>query len=612
MDADNEASVCNGKAVLVSAALLVVGAAVGNSVSSLLPATERRASEPSLGVPTRLRTEPLIAKKDEFVAAPSGARHGFAAASDWLERVGEAPPSDFPMLLEEIHRKANESVSVHEATNVLFRRWVELDPSSALAYVASSGKPGLSRNYHKLLFTAWAEHDLDEALEAAGSLATKPESQRAIVNVISAISSTNPNRALELYLANPMLQLISEGHHHVHPLHVHSSEDVVESIFSSLSEGGPAGAIEAMERLASVVDRTKAAKGIIRAWVGDDPYAALDWARSLESPSDSQQAMRAALNVWAKNDRAAAADFIVTLPESGFTEGIIRRFLESATDPEEALRFAEKIGSTRSKHYTLATTAEQMVWRGSAVDDILRVIEGIPDVSGYSTLLSALTRRDVDAAVNRVNLITDPERRRKGIGKVVWAAAESDPFKAVELVNSLSPEDIPSSHISYVAKRFANREPEQAIDWAQGLPGEVGRQARSGAMGGWWTKDSQSAEAFALNSNQNRNQEEFFSAIAAEKRNVNPATAVEWVTSLPGEPRTDLLVDVFQDWAKSDVHALSEWAGGAEVGVARDAAIVHIVEAVSADDAPAARIWAESISDDGLRQSVVDRLNGGY
>ena len=89
-----------------------------------------------------------------------------------------------------------------------------------------------------------------------------------------------------------------------------------------------------------------------------------------------------------------------------------------------------------------------------------------------------------------------------------------------------------------------------------------------------------------------------------------PQDALDWLIGLPdGRARTSGIDTVFRRWAQADPEAASTHLTLMPAGAAKDLAISSLAKAIHEDDPEAARLWAETIGDDQLRQLTSGLLN---
>ena len=90
----------------------------------------------------------------------------------------------------------------------------------------------------------------------------------------------------------------------------------------------------------------------------------------------------------------------------------------------------------------------------------------------------------------------------------------------------------------------------------------------------------------------------------------DPTAAFEAVSGLPTEVAAPFVGDLVREWADQEPSRASEFIVEQfpDDGIVRDQAVAGLVERISATSPAEAQAWAESISDESLRASVLQSL----
>lgn len=199
----------------------------------------------------------------------------------------------------------------------------------------------------------------------------------------------------------------------------------------------------------------------------------------------------------------------------------------------------------------------------------------------------------------------------------IAGVGDRDLTKATQIaINSLSPGDpLLNASMERLAEiAVARGQLTGLIGWFDQLPlgaGEV--NARKLAAEHVWTRLQRSeniertADWVSTTANQPWRSDKLVIETARKYADRNPASAMEWVTSLPpspGDGRLPGVEQVTRRWMQQDRTALEQWLGSeARTEVADQARAAYAAELVKTDPA-AARPWLEAIQDENLRRSV--------
>ncbi len=100
--------------------------------------------------------------------------------------------------------------------------------------------------------------------------------------------------------------------------------------------------------------------------------------------------------------------------------------------------------------------------------------------------------------------------------------------------------------------------------------------------------------------------------MASRLREVNPATAAEWLVQLPpGEKRTEQLLESTAIWAGNEPEAAAEFSVSLPEGAERDYAILNTALAWKRNDPAAARGWLEALPDSPAKTRAMQELEAG-
>lgn len=296
-------------------------------------------------------------------------------------------------------------------------------------------------------------------------------------------------------------------------------------------------------------------------WGRQDPEAAAAWANEL-SGRDQWVALESLLHGWAETDPAGAAGYVAQLPNSEHNLHLVRRMAH--------------------------------VW----------------------------AERDRAAAMDWARGQADLATRRQALGGVVELWAGADPAAAAAFASSIDNPYERNELLGIAARRWANQDTPEALDWANGLPGEDRQRATNAILHGIAERDPARAAALFENlsgGQPSRNPQEThaYQRMAREVASIwahsDPEAAAAWAIDLPeaGGVQRGAVAEATERWLRMDGMAAGEWILQLPEGETRDAASERVVHTTLPADPEAAFEWASSISDTdrqtGLMHHVLER-----
>jgi hypothetical protein len=270
-------------------------------------------------------------------------------------------------------------------------------------------------------------------------------------------------------------------------------------------------------------------------------------------------------------------------------------------------------------------------------------------------LLKQLAATDPLAALefaNDIPSLRDAERARNGILEV-WASHE--PMAALawaetELANV--PSNLRNSQMRAIIRGFAETNPKGAFSYANGLSEEtssdlrlknrllgevIETQIRGGGlaeaqttialMPDGPTKDSLQRElvsewaafdpasaATYLQSLGDGASTSMKTALIQEWAKNDPAAAAAWLSNLPTDDQAyaRATADITREWTRYDLTASSEWLNSLPASPELDRAVATYTFRAAQEDPPAAMSWAESISNEKIRDRMIQQVAASW
>jgi hypothetical protein len=245
------------------------------------------------------------------------------------------------------------------ATRVLFLRWMELDPSAAMA--ASKSNTGALRT----AWWAWAKTDPD----AAWSAVRESKITGFIGMVLAAIAETEPARV------NALLEQ--------HP------EWRVREVTGSLAGHTARTNLEAGVDLAWRSGSWNDADRLLRAFVHEDPEGALAWALNRTAPVWRADALDRILNQLSLTHPERVGPAIEALPPSRSRQHVLVKHAArlALDDPEAARAWAMRGATVEERTRALTAAARALTdYDPDAAVALLQSLDGRPSVGDRTSV----------------------------------------------------------------------------------------------------------------------------------------------------------------------------------------------------------------------------------
>lgn len=445
--------------------------------------------------------------------------------------------------LEDLLREADESRAGEATKSIIYARFVDLDPGTAVDHMVDARE---DKRFLKYVFSAWAGRDIDAALDRAELL--PPRYKRT-----AAIAILSANQDLDIARKQEIAERFS-------------IQDVLQrAVEFTDMRANPAQAWRDTLAMPAGDSRTQSGWQALRAWVAVDPLRALE---ALEIWPDGRVRDHWRLSLvaaWARDDVRAALDWALAQPDGPQRDGLVASaaILLAADSPLEAVEVAVTLSAHQRRR--INRVAFQEWGRGDPV-----------------------------GALQALNDIADPQFANGMRRGLVAAWAGTDPRAAFEWVRSQPGMVDHTWLLETPLAILAQTSPEDAMALANGLDDNVQRSIIPGVLKAW--SESNPAGAAAWIDANGYHEPEAISKVVASFARHDAVDAFDWVAGLPmGIRRATLpalMLSVSQDapatarllieriddptirnnaagplvfyWAESDPEAAVRWIGETE------------------------------------------------
>ena len=338
-----------------------------------------------------------------------------------------------PEQLEEEARKL-ENLPMNErimASFLLFGRWAEVDPTSAMSFSSTMGFTGMfvrptilhswasvdpanAAKYYaanprefammgmmgggrgpmsgqggaSIIASEWARQDPAAALAWAGTLTT--EKSQAMGAVLGEVAKTDPKKAAEMLggvqgvdLADAYRSIATsygaknfdEAQAWIRSLPADQQADAMASAITGLSQNDPAAAAIHLAQMQDGEAKSDATARVIGDWARVDPVAASALLRKQTDEEAIRDGMRELIPTWVGKDPAAALQFVNSYEPGPARDSAVQSYVWSnqAADPSELVRVAETISDEGDRSRTMGMAAAR--WMRESPEEARTYVE---------------------------------------------------------------------------------------------------------------------------------------------------------------------------------------------------------------------------------------------
>ncbi|MGY8686482.1 MAG: hypothetical protein ACKVHP_01890, partial [Verrucomicrobiales bacterium] len=486
--------------------------------------------------------------------------NGQAAINQFYQMLGAMPSKDIANLILDVDKYPNHSRR-RETREMIIDYLAMADPMKALEVHDELPTKGIFGKAFKQL----GRTDPAQALAVMNKLENSGDKSSALSSIFVGASEVDPAGAFELLKK-------TEG---VGPQHYHE-------VFDNWAESDPTTAAKMALTVESPAARREALKIVGQEWAEGDPLGVLDWISNTEVSAYERETMRSsALEAYAKRDAKAAMDLLANMDpavRNRALPGAMRRLMDQ--DPDAAIAWIRDEPDSFAKFRTLKNSVYALA--NKAPEETIALAREFPEIkdNALSNAFSSLASNDLQAALDKA------------------AEWKNDP----EYANIMS----------NIAAGYGNKNPEEALEWANGLEEGVRENAMGSAMSRLARNDPSAAIKHLDDLGIGQDDPVFKNSvrqIASSWAQQDPVSASEWINTLPNpELQTQAISTVADRWADIDPVSASEWIGGLSEGPARDQAATQLINQIQRDDPESAAAWAASIGDENQRNNALSNV----
>ncbi len=310
--------------------------------SSILSDRRKRISSPAEGGGSRFHPSPIPQKGEAF---------SHRLEDFWNETISMEPDDLLTSLKQLRHQPHSADKLLKE--QALLARYAEVDPETALTYVARLG--GFNHDLGNLtVMSSWAAHDPESASahfeDEADAFGILDENQRETAGAIAAEWAARDLEAAMDWVAGLSPDVQGEAYSRI------MAQAVAEN---------PEAALALLDAMPQGLDRREMVETLAGQWAHQDPHATTAWLAALD-PSDQITAMPHLMTSWMQSDPMTASAWLANVPAGAVKDsGIVALTLSPSLlrDPEAAMAWSTAIQDPSTRALALEETATRWYQR---------------------------------------------------------------------------------------------------------------------------------------------------------------------------------------------------------------------------------------------------------
>lgn len=364
----------------------------------------------------------------------------------------------------------------NEVAMELLRRWVAIDPISAIQYAAAHPDLHGKADFAAELLTLWLDQKSDQAKQWVISLPKGEMRSQLLPTVISLMAEVDPKGAL-----------LMAG-----DLTGDARKNALSAVFSEWAANDPNAAVEEAKKLPASGEQNQALRDVLGKWADVDLNAAVDWAKRMPAgPTPNSvdifpEVMEAVLEKWTAQSAEEAAKHVVSTPAGPRRIQMLSAVAGqwAAQDPKAAIAWASKVSSEEDRNVfvrgVLVGVAQSNVQ--AAADLVLTLPAGAAQKQGMEMILGQWTAGNPTEVATWAASQFQNDTKGSQLGTIVAAWAGSEPKSLGHWLNSLPQGNSRDVCCGALARHLATTYPDIAAEWARSIANPQVRQQQLDAV----------------------------------------------------------------------------------------------------------------------------------
>lgn len=403
---------------------------------------------PSETVRLRPEPDPAFAGKANELDEILWTSNFWLALKALLSWVDGLAPADFPQALEHLRKAPNSRRN--EVIDVLVARWSEIDPEGAIEAIPAAAwihDSEFSDRFLANVYRAWSKRDP----EAAFAAATKGDHRYGNCNVLRVIfTALARQNADDAYAA---FRKLNNANSHVLVIPIFAewaasdlpgatkalfqethSDGALEGIVIGLMRKSPAAAVTWAESLPDKSLQDRALRTIALRWNGV-PAAAAAWLEHLPDFDGKDRAFGDVAVDWAVRDTMGLLRHADTLADGKEKDAMLFWGMAQLTydDAEAARQFAGQLSGEKNRKRALTTVLNfWSAYHPKAAADFLSSLQKEAAAEDIANVASALSDRDPVSAAHWLETFPDSLDKAPAAGRIAenWYRTDSPAAQA--------------------------------------------------------------------------------------------------------------------------------------------------------------------------------------
>lgn len=387
-------------------------------------------------------------------------------ASNRMGRLFQKVPDEaFPFAVE-LLGDIETRMAKRRAVEVLFTRWAETEPTSALD-AASAIENRMSREVaQRAALSVWLKTDFPGARQYIAQSPDRRARERLLRHAIVSLGDDSPEHAAALVMTSTDSMMRSRR---------------LPKLGNAWGRIDPEAALSwAQEQLKEPDTRTQFVADVVHGWALERPVEALKYVRALtEQDSDeSEELLVEVLRGWASEDPAAAARYILKFDTKEEQLTLMHAISQSLSNADSAAILSwTSAFEGQQREAVLAQLIEDKLADDPVAAAMLaqQLPEGDLQAIVFADLTQAWAERDASAASEWLKSLTPSPARDSATITFANATIASEPWMALDRAMSIGDSQQRAEMLTALMERWLLSNPTDAEKWLADHSGDLNR-----------------------------------------------------------------------------------------------------------------------------------------
>jgi hypothetical protein len=510
----------------------------------------------------------------------------------------EASSSNPSMDLESEIRAAIHEPDLHRRNHRVFELVSSLDAENAVRALEIASKlPAVHQDaIQPIIIGRWLELDPSAALAWVAAIPPGPRGRLITNATLSSLAARDPKLGLEF------LQSIPEPGA--------GQASYRREFFRAWARIDPKTAAEYGFRTEPPAGRTLLVNDCLLAWAEREPHGAMEWARQLPEEQRSS-GFRTVLQAWSGNDPVGASNAALSVSDERERDLALGNVIMGACrhDSKLAIDLLGKISGDSAYSEATGTLLGTLVSTDIAsAGELFLKMPPVQQGMYLGNVARAYAQNDVRGALAWASRLGTDEHEKRAIPVIVTTWAGSNPDEAFQYANSGGLAEL----LPQILGKWATTDPHAAIAKAESLPAG---KARDDALHECLVSLSLKAPEDAIRragALSGESRQEALSRVTEIWSFSDPQAAANHVITWADADAVDAIPNVMQNWARKTPVRAGEWLQQLPPGPTRDHAVYSFTTVVRGTAPGTAAEWTLAIRDPQVQEKAIRELIQGW